>query len=143
MASIGLVELSRYDAETLPKRKLIYDAYTKALSKYSWAITPEYETADKTSSYHVYALRIKDASEEQRDAIIAKIFERQVSVNVHFIPVPQMSFYVAQGYNINNYPQTIKQYQNEISLPVWVDLTSEQIETVIHSVVSSVGEVIG
>lgn len=143
MASIGLVELSRYDAETLPKRKEIYDAYTNALSKYSWAIIPEYETADKTSSYHVYALRIKGATEEQRDAIIAKIFEKQVSVNVHFIPVPKMSFYVAQGYDINNYPKTIAQYQNEISLPVWVDLTQEQINTVIQSVVASVGEVIG
>lgn len=143
MASIGLVELSRYDTETLPKRKAIYDAYTNALSKHSWAITPEYETADKTSSYHVYALRIKGISEEQRDAIIAKIFEKQVSVNVHFIPVPKMSFYVAQGYDVNNYPKTIAQYQNEISLPVWVDLTPEQIETVIQSVVSSVGEVIG
>lgn len=143
MASIGLVELSRYDKETLPKRKAIYDAYTNALSKHSWAITPEYETADKTSSYHVYALRIKGITEEQRDAIIAKIFEKQVSVNVHFIPVPKMSFYVAQGYDINNYPKTIAQYQNEISLPVWVDLTPEQIETVIQSVVSSVGEVIG
>jgi dTDP-4-amino-4,6-dideoxygalactose transaminase len=142
MASIGLVELSRYDAETLPKRKLIYEAYTKALSKYSWAIIPEYETADKTSSYHVYALRIKGVSEEQRDAIIAKIFEKQVSVNVHFIPVPKMSFYVAQGYDVNNYPQTVAQYQNEISLPVWIDLTQEQIETVIQSVVTSVGEVI-
>lgn len=142
MASIGLVELSRYDTETLPKRKAIYDAYTNALSKHSWAITPEYETADKTSSYHVYALRIKGITEEQRDAIIAKIFEKQVSVNVHFIPVPKMSFYVAQGYDINNYPKTIAQYQNEISLPVWVDLTPEQIETVIQSVVSSVGEVI-
>lgn len=143
MASIGLVELNRYDTETLPKRKAIYDAYTNALSKHSWAITPEYETADKTSSYHVYALRIKGITEEQRDAIIAKIFEKQVSVNVHFIPVPKMSFYVAQGYDINNYPKTIAQYQNEISLPVWVDLTPEQIETVIQSVVSSVGEVIG
>lgn len=142
MASIGLVELSRYDAETLPKRKQIYDAYTNAFSKYSWAITPEYETANKTSSYHVYALRINGASEAQRDAIIAKIFEKQVSVNVHFIPVPKMSFYVAQGYDVNNYPQTVAQYQNEISLPVWVDLTSEQIETVIQSVISSVGEVI-
>ncbi len=142
MASIGLVELSRYDTETLPKRKAIYDAYTNALSKHSWAITPEYETADKTSSYHVYALRINGASEAQRDAIIAKIFEKQVSVNVHFIPVPKMSFYVAQGYDVNNYPQTVAQYQNEISLPVWVDLTPEQIETVIQSVISSVGEVI-
>ncbi len=143
MASIGLVELSRYDMETMPKRKLIYDTYTNALNKYSWAITPEYETAEKTSSYHVYALRIKGASEAQRDAIIAKIFEKQVSVNVHFIPVPKMSFYVAQGYDVNNYPQTVAQYQNEISLPVWVDLTSEQIEKVIQSVVSSVSEVIG
>jgi dTDP-4-amino-4,6-dideoxygalactose transaminase len=143
MASIGLVELSRYDTETLPRRKQIYDAYTNLLSKYSWAIIPDYETVNKTSSYHVYALRIKGISEEQRDAIIAKIFDKQVSVNVHFIPVPKMSFYVAQGYDINNYPQTVAQYQNEISLPVWVDLTEEQIEKVIHSVVSSVGEVIG
>jgi len=142
-ASIGLVELSRYDEETLPKRKFIYDAYTKALSKESWAIIPEFKTADKTSSYHVYALRIKGVTEAQRDAIIAKIFEKQVSVNVHFIPVPQMSYYKAQGYDINNYPQTIAQYENEISLPVWVDLTHEQINQVIESVVLSVKEVIG
>ncbi len=142
MASIGLVELSRYDSETLPRRKEIYEAYTQALSKYNWAIIPEYQNADKTSSYHVYALRLKDVTEEQRDAIIAKIFEKQVSVNVHFIPVPKMSFYVAQGYDINNYPNTIAQYQNEISLPVWVDLTAEQLNQVIQAVVSSVGEVL-
>jgi dTDP-4-amino-4,6-dideoxygalactose transaminase len=141
MASIGLVELSRYDTETLPKRKEIFDSYTTAFFKYSWAITPEYKTTDKTSSYHVYALRLKGATEEQRDAIIAKIFDKQVSVNVHFIPVPKMSFYVAQGFDINNYPQTLAQYQNEISLPVWVDLTHAQIETVIKSVITSVGEV--
>ncbi len=143
MASIGLVELSRYDSETLPRRKEIYETYTNALNKYNWAIIPEYQTADKTTSYHVYALRLKGATEAQRDAIIAKIFEKQVSVNVHFIPVPQMSFYVAQGYNINNYPNTIAQYQNEISLPVWVDLTAEQLNQVIQAVVSSVGEVLG
>ena len=142
-ASIGLVGLARYDEETLPKRKAIYDAYTYVLGKESWAITPEYETTDKTSSYHVYALRIKDATEAQRDAIIAKIFEKQVSVNVHFIPVPLMSYYIAQGYDINNYPQTIAQYQNEISLPVWVDLTQEQINKVLESIISSVREVMG
>lgn len=143
MASIGLVELSRYDTETLPKRKQIYEAYTKNLKQYTWAIIPEYETAQKTSSYHVYALRIKGASEAQRDAIIAKIFEKQVSVNVHFIPVPMMSFYANQGYNIHHYPNTFAQYQNEISLPVWVDLTTEQIDNVIQAVVASVNEVMG
>lgn len=142
MASIGLVELSRYDQETLPLRKKIYDAYTAALSKYDWAIIPEYENQEKTSSYHLYALRIKGVTEAQRDAIIAKIFEKQVSVNVHFIPVPMMSFYVNQGYNINNYPQTKAQYENEISLPVWIDMTTEQVNLVIEAVQSSVCEVI-
>lgn len=142
MASIGLVELSRYDQETLPLRKKIYDTYTEALSKQPWAIIPEYENTEKVTSYHLYALRIKGASEAQRDAIIAKIFEKQVSVNVHFIPVPMMSFYVSQGYDIQNYPNTWAQYQNEISLPVWIDMTAEQINMVIEAVQSSVREVI-
>lgn len=143
MASIGLVELSRYDEETLPKRKQIYDAYSAALSQQKWAIIPEYETADKTSSYHVYALRIQGANEAQRDAIIAKIFEKQVSVNVHFIPVPMMSFYKSQGYNIHNYPNAFAHYENEISLPVWVDMSHDQVNSVIDAVIQSVREVIG
>lgn len=142
MASIGLVELSRYDAETLPKRKYIYDTYTKALSQYNWANTPFYEDTTVRSSYHVYALRINGITEDQRDAIIAKIFEKQVSVNVHFIPVPMMSFYKAMGYNIHNYPTAYKNFSCEISLPVWVDLTDEQIQTIINAVVNSVKEVI-
>jgi dTDP-4-amino-4,6-dideoxygalactose transaminase len=141
MASIGLVELSRYDSETFTKRKAIFETYSASLSKYSWAILPEYQNSKKETCYHLYPLRIKGASEEQRDKIIAKIFEKQVSVNVHFIPVPMMSFYVGKGYNINKYPNTIAHYQNEISLPVYVDLTTDNLQTVINAVISSVNEI--
>jgi dTDP-4-amino-4,6-dideoxygalactose transaminase len=141
MAGIGLVELSRYKTETLPVRKAIFDSYTHAFSQQSWAIIPPYKTNEKTSSYHLYALRIQGATEAQRDAIMAKIFDRKVSVNVHFIPVPMMSFYIGQGYNINNYPNTFAQYQNEISLPVWVDLTADQIKQVINTVTACVEKV--
>jgi dTDP-4-amino-4,6-dideoxygalactose transaminase len=141
MASIGLVELSRYDSESLIRRKEIFDAYSIVLSKYNWAIIPEYQNDKKETSYHLFALRIKDATEQQRDQIIAKIFEKQVSVNVHFIPVPMMSFYVGKGYDINNYPNTIAHYQNEISLPVYVDLTNENIQTVLDAVINSVKEI--
>ena len=141
MAGIGLVELSRYKTETLPVRKAIFDTYTQAFSKQSWAIIPPYQTNEKTSSFHLYALRIQGATEAQRDAIMAKIFDRKVSVNVHFIPVPMMSFYIGQGYSISNYPNTFAQYQNEISLPVWVDLTADQIKQVIDTVTVCVEEV--
>ena len=40
LAAIGLVELARYDRETLPKRKAIYEAYRRELGVYSWAELP-------------------------------------------------------------------------------------------------------
>ncbi len=143
MAAIGLVELERYDSETSKGREHIFKQYDAAFSKYDWAQLPEYKTKDKISCYHLYALRIKGVTEEQRDAIIKEIFNYDVSVNVHFIPVPMMSFYKKQGYDIKNYPVTYDNYSREISLPVYVDLDDEKVKRVIDAVVSSVKKIIG
>jgi len=143
MAAIGQVELERYDSETLPKRKNICEKYSAALSKYDWAQLPLLASAYSEGCYHLYPLRIKNISEHQRDAIIKEIFNHDVSVNVHFIPVPMMSFYVGLGYDIKKYPVTLDNYSREISLPVFYDLTDEMIETVIYAVVKSVSKVLG
>jgi dTDP-4-amino-4,6-dideoxygalactose transaminase len=142
MAAIGLVELRRYESFTLPRRKEIFDAYKNALSKYAWAEIAPYETDSKTSSYHLFPLRIRGISEVQRDAIMQKIFDQDVSVNVHFIPVPMMSFYKEQGYSIANYPVTYYNFSREISLPVYIDLTNEQVQIVINAVVSAVESIL-
>ena len=142
MAAIGLVELERYDSDTSKVREHIFKQYDEEFSKHEWAQIPEYKTKDKTSCYHLYALRIKNVSENQRDAIIKEIFDHDVSVNVHFIPVPMMSFYKGLGYNIKNYPVTYNNYSREISLPVYYDLNDELVRTVISAVVSSVNKVI-
>ena len=148
MAAIGLVELARYDVDTLSKRKAICEKYSSALSKYDWAqipvqfIHPTNDTSIETC-YHLYPLRIKGITEVQRDAIIKEIFDCEVSVNVHFIPVPMMSFYKKQGYDIKNYPITYDNYSREITLPVFYDLSEEMINTVINAVVTSVQKVIG
>jgi len=142
-AVMGIAELRTYESHTLPRRKQICEAYTAALSKYNWADIPVHKTPNSESSYHLYPLRIKGIKEKQRDEIIKNISEKQVTVNVHFIPVPMMSFYKKQGYKIKNYPQAFENYSREISLPVFYDLTDEQIKTVINAVVSSVQKVIG
>ena len=67
-----------------------------------------------------------------------EIFNQDVSVNVHFLPLPTLTAYKNYGFNINDYPETWNKYQNEISLPVYFDLTDEQVQTVIKAVVSSV-----
>jgi dTDP-4-amino-4,6-dideoxygalactose transaminase len=87
-------------------------------------------------------LRIKDITEEQRDKIIQKIFDKDVSVNVHFIPLPMMSFYKKLGYKMENYPNTYDNFSREISLPVYYDLTMEQVGIVTKAVKESVTEVI-
>jgi dTDP-4-amino-4,6-dideoxygalactose transaminase len=138
MAAIGLIELERYDNDTLKVREHIFKQYDAAFSKYDWAQLPEYNANDKTSCYHLYPLRIKGISEVERDAIIKEIFDCDVSVNVHFIPVPMMSFYKGLGYNIKNYPITFDNYSREISLPVYYDLNDDLVKTVINAVIKSV-----
>lgn len=143
MAAIGQVELERYDNDTLPKRKTICDKYSEALSKYSWAQLPVLRKDKVEGCYHLFPLRIKNITEVQRDAIIKEIFEFDVSVNVHFIPVPMMSFYTRLGYNVHDYPVTYDNYSREISLPIFYNLTDENEKTVIDAVISSVEKIVG
>ncbi len=142
LASIGLVEIDRYNDDTLLKRKHIFDIYQKAFKQYEWAQLPVFETEQSTSSYHLFLLRIKGINEQQRDEIIQHIFDKDVSVNVHFQPLPLFSVYKKMGYDINHYPVAYDNYKREISLPVYYDLTDEMLHTVIHAVIDSVNEVL-
>jgi dTDP-4-amino-4,6-dideoxygalactose transaminase len=139
-AAMGIVELARYDELILPRRRKIFRLYSEAFAKCKWAETPVFETPEKTSSFHVYALRIKNISESKRDDIISRIFAKEVSVNVHFVPLPMMSFYRKMGYNITDYPVAFDSYSREISLPVYFDLTDEQVKQVTEAVIKSVEE---
>jgi dTDP-4-amino-4,6-dideoxygalactose transaminase len=141
-AAIGLIELERYE-ENLTRRKEIFDRYVSGFNSENWAIEPAYETEKKTSSYHLYLLRINGATEAQRDEIIQEIFEQDVSVNVHFQPLPLLTAYKKRGYRMSDYPEAYNKYANEISLPVYFDLSNDQVDQVIQAVKHSVNKVIG
>jgi dTDP-4-amino-4,6-dideoxygalactose transaminase len=141
-AAMGLVEIERYDDDTLIKRKEIFDIYTHRLKTKKWAQLPVYQTHHKTSSFHLYPLRIFGINEKQRDEIIQLIFGQDVSVNVHFIPLAMLSAYKKQGYDINHYPVTYDNYAREITLPVYYNLTPEQANTVIDAVIHAVEKII-
>jgi dTDP-4-amino-4,6-dideoxygalactose transaminase len=140
-AAIGLVELSRYDNDTLPRRRSIINQYNDFLKSLVY-LTPIVKTQDKESSYHLYPLRLNGFSELQRDSVIKKISENDVSVNVHFIPVPMMTFYKKLGYDIRKFPVTYKNFSSEISLPVFYNLENHQIHRVCEVVDKSVTEIL-
>ena len=141
-AAIGLVELDRYENDTLVKRKHLVDLYSSLLANDARFQLPVFETATKTSCFHLYPIRVHGITEVQRDAIMQEIFNKDVSVNVHFIPVPAMSFYKNRGYDISNYKTTLDNFQREISLPVFYDMTDEQVHTVVNVLVEAVNKVL-
>ena len=138
VAAIGLIEIERYDSAIIKRRREIFDAYAKAFSQDNRFQIPVFRTEEKESSYHVFALRVNNITEEQRDAMMQRIFAQEVSVNVHFIPLPMLTAYKKRGYKIDNYPTTYDNYSREISLPVYYDLTDEQVQQVIDAVFSAV-----
>jgi dTDP-4-amino-4,6-dideoxygalactose transaminase len=135
-AAIGLAQMREYSA-LLVERKRVFKAYDRAFSKCEWAILPPSQEKGKESSYHIYALRLKDVTEQQRDDIIDEIVKQEVFVNVHFIPMPMLSFFKNQGYDIANYPQSYKNFASEISLPVYPQLTNEEVSFVIETVIAA------
>lgn len=138
-AAIGLVELRRYP-ETLGWRKRVCALYNELFADIPEVEIPKFITADAESSYHLYMLRVNNCSEEQRDAIIDRIQEKGVSVNVHFQPLPLLSYYKNLGYRMSDYPNAFNYYQNEISLPVWYGLADHQVTRIVNIVVDSIRE---
>ncbi len=140
-AAIGLAQIREYP-KLLNERKRVFERYDKAFSECKWAITPPSHAENKNSSYHVYALRLKGVDEADRDQIITEISRHDVSVNVHFIPMPMLTYFFALGYKIQDYPQAYKNFSCEISLPVYPQLTDEQIDYIIDVVKASYKAVI-
>lgn len=125
-AAIGLTQLRKYHNYMLPERQRVYRHYSNFFQNKDWAIVPTGNVGDTHSSHYLYPLRIKDITEEQRDAMIQLIMDAGVSVNVHFIPLPMLTVFKDRGYNMEDYPETYKNFACEISLPIYVQLTDEE-----------------
>lgn len=132
-AAIGLAQMRKYP-DLLKLRKLKFKLYDAAFNNFDWAITPPSVSEGKETSYHLYPLRIKNITEEERDFIISEISGHEIAVNVHFIPLPMLSYFKEQGYNIENYPQARKNYEHEISLPIYPQIKEEEINYIIEIV---------
>ena len=140
-AAVGLAQIRKYDGQLLQERKRVALRYQDFFLKYSVFHTPLLHDEKRISCYHLYALRINSISEEQRDAIIEEITKTGVSVNVHFIPMPMLTVFKDLGYKIENYPIAYDNYSREISLPIYPQLTNEQVDYICESVLNSYNEV--
>ncbi len=133
-AALGLAQIRKYP-QLLAKRKWVAEYYQKHLEVFDWALLPPVKNSSRESSYHLFPLRIKGISEHQRDQMITAIAEAGIALNVHFIPMPMLSFFKNLGYDIRNFPCSYNNYANEISLPVYPQLEVKQLEYIVANIV--------
>ncbi len=140
-ASIGLAQLQRYPS-MLARRKQILETYRKELESDDVKVVLHY-TDEGSSSGHLAIVRMLDASEKMRDAVIGAMAERGVACNVHYRPLPMMTAYRKMGFSIMDYPCAYDFYHGEITLPLYTLLTDEDVERIIGAFVDARRECLG
>jgi dTDP-4-amino-4,6-dideoxygalactose transaminase len=138
-ASIGLQYLKIYE-EVLKVRKKLFERYCENLKGTDF-ILPIADDNERQSSYHLFPLRINGFNEEKRNTLIQKMAESGISTNVHFVPVPMMSYYRSLGYDIINYPKSFANYENEITLPLYFQLKVEEVDFICETLKKHVQEI--
>ncbi len=129
-ASIGIEQLKEYDSN-LARRKEIVNYYNEHINSKLVEYFPHIE-ADNLSSYHLYLTWVKGFSEVQRNELIVKMADVGIATNVHYKPLPLFTSYQQYGFKIGDYQNAFSHYQNEITLPLYPQLTNTELEYIVE-----------
>lgn len=130
-AAMGLAQMKRYP-DMLARRKEIIKKYDAAFRPLG-VKTLDHYTDGHSSSGHLYITRVPGVTLEQRNEIIIKMAERGIACNVHYKPLPMHTAYKKLGFNIKDYPNAYRNFENEITLPLHTCLTDDEVNYVIES----------
>lgn len=130
-AGIGLAQMQRYKG-ILARRKEIIEKYNTAFKPMGIEVLEHYNDVHQSSG-HLYITRVPGITLNQRHEIIVKMAEAGVACNVHYKPLPMMTAYKNLGFDIKDYPNAYKRFENEITLPLHTKLTDEEVEYVIEN----------
>ena len=105
--------------------------YDESLSGHEDLITPK-EAEYAKHVYHIYAVRVKG-----RDQLLRALADRGISCGIHYpIPIHLQKAYRSLGFRLGAFPVAERCAEEFLSLPMFPELTSEQIETVAREVKS-------
>ena len=138
MASIGLAQLKRY-SQLIAKRHKIIKKYNEAFKDLPIKVLNHLDN-NHQSSGHLYLVRINNINETTRNEIIMEMAKRGITTNVHYKPLPLLTAYKDLGFDIKDYPNSYKQYENEITLPLYSKLTMKEVDYIIKNFIEVLKE---
>lgn len=133
--ALGISQMNRLD-EFVERRREIAKRYDEAFENNSDIITP-FQKEGCHNSYHLYAVQIKN---HNRREVFDALREAGIGVNVHYIPVNTQPYY-KEYYKKHNMDMpecknALEYYERAISLPMYPELTLEQQEYVIKTLLN-------
>ena len=144
MAALGLVQMERYPS-ILKRRYQIVETYNRAIDNLNVNLDANHKVVylnhvgdDHCSSHHLYIVRLLGKTREDANKVIEQMAERGIACNVHYKPLPMMTAYKALGFDIKDYPNAYRLFENEVTLPLHTKLTDEDVEYVITNFVEIV-----
>ncbi|OGU70577.1 MAG: aminotransferase DegT [Ignavibacteria bacterium RBG_16_34_14] len=124
-AAIGLAQLKKLNKD-VKKREGLRRVYLSKLNDISKLIIP-YKDFQHQSSNYIFPVILKDSNAGKRDLIRKKLAERGIETSVHYPAVHRFSIYKEFTSEL---PKTEYVADNEITLPLYYNLSEENIEKI-------------
>ncbi len=123
--ALGISQLKKLDS-FISKREKLANLYSKLLENIDFVETPV-NYGNIKNSWHIYTILLKKGV--SRNNFFKYMKKSNIGVNVHYIPIYRFSYY-KKHYNIDpvDYPVTEKVFNDIITLPLYPQLKTEQIE---------------
>lgn len=135
LAAIGCAQLAKCE-RFWQRRRAIANFYSDNFSSFEGLQVPALGHSDTEHSWHLYILRIRpELLALTRNDFIRELKERGIGTSVHFIPLHLHSLYTQKyGCNRGDFPNAEDAYSRCISLPIFPDMTDEEVERVVSCV---------
>jgi UDP-4-amino-4,6-dideoxy-N-acetyl-beta-L-altrosamine transaminase len=133
--ALGSSQLKKLDSFN-KKRKIIAEKYDQAFKPFGTLTTP-FVGKEIDHAYHLYPLQINfDNSPVRKPEFFDIMKEAGILLQVHYIPIHLQPFYKKRyGFKSGDFPIAEKFYTREVSLPIYPDLTEDDQQHVINSII--------
>ena len=134
-AALGISQFKRVDQYVAFRNKIAQD-YNQMLSDLPLKLPKVNDFA--LSSYHLYIIRLEKEVLCKHRIVFKKLREKNILVNLHYIPVYHHPYYESIGFKKGYCPNAETFYKSAISIPIFPKLTSEEQSFVVKEIKSAI-----